>query len=189
MISALWGVGLVPLAELLWRFHAHRLGANPIEFVTHRTGDWALNFLVLTLCAAPLARLSGKSLWLKLRRPLGLLSFLYASLHFLTWFVLDHFFDFSEMWGDVLKRRFVTAGMAALLLMIPLAVTSTDGWIRRLGSRWGKLHRLVYPCAILAVTHYYWLVKKDERWPLRYAAAVVLLLGYRAWTLRPRPKI
>src|SRR5262245_42100089 len=103
----IWAVGLVPFAELLWRYHERRLGANPIEFVTHKTGDWALNFLILTLCATPVARLTGKGKWLKARRALGLISFFYVCCHFLTWFVLDHFFDFAEMGADILKRRFV----------------------------------------------------------------------------------
>lgn len=172
---------LAPLARLFWLGSHARLGANPVEFVTHQTGDWALNLLLATLCLSPLARLTKSPFWTRIRRAVALYGYLYACLHFSIWLVLDKDLDVAEMLADVGKRRFITAGFAALVLMTPLALTSTDGWIRRLGKRWGKLHRLVYPAAALAAIHYLWLVKADRRWPLTYLAALSALLGWRAW--------
>ena len=177
-------VCLAPLARLIWLGAHAGLTPNPVEFVTHRTGDWTLNLLLATLCLTPLARLTGAGFWTKARRAVGLSAFLYASLHFLTWLWLDKEFSLAEMLKDVVKRRFITAGFSALLLMTPLALTSTDAWMRRLGKRWGQLHRLIYPCAALGVIHYIWLVKRDLRWPLTYLAALAALLGWRAWCRR-----
>src|SRR5271168_3385043 len=165
------------------------LTANPIEFITHATGDWTLRFLIITLAITPLRKILGQPELVRFRRMLGLFAFFYACLHFSTYIVLDKFFDMSEIWKDVLKRRFITAGFAAFLLLIPLAVTSTAGWIRRLGGkRWQALHRLVYFSAILAVIHYYWLVKSAVIRPLTYGAIVALLLLFRfvLW-LKNRP--
>jgi methionine sulfoxide reductase heme-binding subunit len=171
---------LVPALLLAWKAFAGDLGANPIEFVTHWTGDWTIRFLCITLSVTPLRKLLGLPELIRFRRMLGLFAFFYASLHFLTWFVLDKFFDWSEIAKDVVKRPFITAGFTAFMLLIPLAVTSTKGWIRRLGGkRWQKLHRLVYVSACAGVVHYYWLVKSDIRLPLLYGAIVTILLGYR----------
>ena len=159
-------------------------GANPIEFITHATGDWTIRFLVITLAITPLRKILRLPQLIRFRRMLGLFAFFYAFLHFSTWIGLDKFFDWSEMWKDVLKRRFITVGFTAFVLMIPLAITSTAGMIRRLGGkRWQMLHRAIYVSAILGVIHYYWLVKSDVRKPLLYASLVAILLAYRlgAW--------
>jgi len=172
-------VALVPAAALLWDLYRDALGANPIEEITHRTGEWALRLLVVTLAVTPLRRLTGWNGLAPYRRIFGLLAFFYATLHFSTFVVLDHFFDWQRIIADVGKRRYVTAGFAAFVLLVPLAITSTRGWVRRLGKRWARLHRLVYPAALLAVVHYYWLVKSDVRGPLAYGAVVALLLAAR----------
>lgn len=179
----------VPLGVLLWDAFHNGLagfpnnmdfGANPIEFITHRTGDWTIRFIVLTLAITPLRQILRLPQLVRFRRMLGLFAFFYACLHFATWIGLDKFFDWTEMWKDVVKRRFITVGFAAFVLMIPLALTSTAGMIRRLGGkRWRTLHRLIYLTAILGVIHYYWLVKSDERKPLLYAALVAVLLFWR----------
>ena len=159
-----FAVCLVPLAALVGRALQGELGANPIEFITHATGDWTLRFLVITLAVTPLRKLLRLPQLIRFRRMLGLFAFFYAFLHFSTWIVLDQFFDWRGMLKDVEKRPFITVGFTAFALMIPLAVTSTAGWIRRLGGRrWQWLHRLIYASAILGVIHYYWLVKSDER--------------------------
>jgi sulfoxide reductase heme-binding subunit YedZ len=171
---------LCPLFLLGWRALHNGLGANPIEFITHFTGDWTLHFLLITLAITPLRKLLGLPDLIRFRRMLGLFAFFYGSLHFLTYIWLDKFFDLSEIGKDVVKRPFITAGFLAFVLMVPLAITSTRGWIRRLGgARWQMLHRLVYGSAVAGVVHYYWLVKSDVRWPLAYAAAVGVLLLYR----------
>ena len=172
---------LAPLAWLALRAYRHGLGANPLEFVTHATGDWTIRFLVITLAVTPLRRLLGFPQLIGLRRMLGLFAFFYGGLHLLTYVWFDKFFDVHEMVKDVAKRPFITAGFTALMLMVPLAVTSTAGWIRRLGGRrWQALHRLVYASAVAAVVHYYWLVKSDVRLPLFYGTLVAILLGSRA---------
>jgi sulfoxide reductase heme-binding subunit YedZ len=179
----------VPLGVLLWDAFHNGLagfpdnmdfGANPIEFITHRTGDWTIRFLILTLAITPLRQILRQPQLIRFRRILGLFAFFYGSLHFATWIGLDKNFDWTEMWKDVLKRRFITVGFTALVLMIPLALTSTAGMIRRLGGkRWRAVHRLIYVSAVLGVTHYYWLVKSDVRKPLMYAAFVAVLLAWR----------
>ncbi len=172
---------LAPLVSLAWRGVRQELGANPIEYITHATGDWTLRFLVITLSVTPARKLSNLPQLIRFRRMLGLFAFFYGCLHFSTYIWLDKFFDVSEMIKDVIKRPFITAGFAGFALMIPLAVTSTAGWIRRLGGKaWQRLHRLVYASAAAGVIHYYWLVKSDVRKPVMYGAAVALLLGYRA---------
>ena len=184
---------LVPVGLVGWRALHGDLTANPIEFITHATGDWTLRFLLITLAITPLRMLLRLPELTRFRRMLGLFAFFYACLHFSTWLVLDKFFDMSEIWKDVLKRRFITVGFAAFLLLIPLALTSTAGWIRRLGGkRWQALHRLIYPSAALGVIHYYWLVKSAVIRPLTYAAILAVLLLYRliAWLAnrrRPTP--
>jgi sulfoxide reductase heme-binding subunit YedZ len=175
----LFAVCLVPLVQLLYKGWTDDLTANPIEFITHFTGDWVLIFLLATLSITPLRKLSGWNGLIRFRRMLGLFAFFYAGLHFATYMVLDHFFDFQAIGKDILKRPYVTAGFTAFVLLIPLAVTSTAGMIRRLGKRWQQLHRLVYVAAIAGVIHFYWLVKADIRRPLQYATVLALLLGYR----------
>ena len=171
---------LMPLIWIGWRTSQGNLTANPIEFITHFTGDWTIRFIVLTLAISPLRRLFGLPYLLRFRRLLGLFAFFYGSLHFLTWFWLDKYFDFREIAEDVVKRRFITVGFLGVLLMLPLAITSTKGWVRRLGPvRWQRLHRLVYVTATAGVVHYYWLVKSDVRWPLFYGVVVGLLLTSR----------
>jgi methionine sulfoxide reductase heme-binding subunit len=165
------------------------LGANPIEFITHATGDWTLRFLVITLAISPLRKILQVPQLIRFRRMLGLFAFFYACLHFSTWIGLDKFFDWREMWKDVLKRPFITVGFAAFILLLPLAITSTSGWIRRLGGkRWQLLHRAIYVSAILGVIHYDWLVKSDTRKPLEYAVIVGALLAWRLgdWIYRKR---
>lgn len=170
---------LLPAASLLWGAAAGRLGANPIEAITHGTGEWTLRLLLVTLTMTPLARLSGQSWPMGLRRMFGLFAFFYAVLHLMTYLWLDQFFRWGEIVTDVMDRPFITAGMSAFLLLVPLAATSTRGMMRRLGRRWKTLHRLVYPAAVLAVLHFVWLVKADLQRPLVYAAILAVLLGYR----------
>jgi sulfoxide reductase heme-binding subunit YedZ len=171
---------LAPLANLAWRgFHAE-LGANPIEAITHSTGTCTLVFLLITLSVTPLRKLTRQYWLINLRRMFGLFAFFYGCLHLTTYVWLDKFFDVHEMLADIAKRRFITAGLAGFVLMIPLALTSTKGWIRRLGGkRWQALHRLIYLSAAAGVIHYIWLVKADLRSPLRYAFVLLVLLGYR----------
>ena len=174
-------IGTLPAASLAVSALTDGLGANPVERVTHVTGDWALRFLLLSLAVTPLRRLFGWNWAAPLRRTLGLTAFGYACLHYLIYLGLEHFFDWQLIVEDVLKRRYVWAGFAAFLCLVSLAVTSTRAMIRRLGRRWVSLHRLVYLAAALAVVHFLWLVKSDLREPLIYAAALTLLLGLRLW--------
>lgn len=172
---------LMPLACLLWRVSANDLTANPVEFITHFTGDWTLRFLLITLAVTPLRELLRQPQLIRFRRLLGLFAFFYGLLHLTTWVWLSSDFDVSAMWQDVVKRRFITSGMIALLLMTPLAVTSTAGWVRRLGyARWQRLHRLIYLSAVVGVIHYYWGVKSDIRMPVLYGVILAALLLYRA---------
>lgn len=171
---------LVPLCRLLWRAFQHHLTANPIEFITHQTGQWTLIFVVITLAVTPARKILRLPELIRFRRMLGLFAFFYAFLHFSTWIGLDKFFDWTEMLHDVRKRPFITAGFTGFALMIPLALTSTAGWIRRLGGRrWRALHRLIYVTAVAGVVHYYWLVKSDVRKPVFYGTLVALLLALR----------
>ncbi|MFY9530011.1 MAG: protein-methionine-sulfoxide reductase heme-binding subunit MsrQ [Candidatus Acidiferrales bacterium] len=183
---------LVPLGVLVWQALHGDLTANPIEFITHTTGDWTLRFLVITLAITPMRKILHLPQLIRFRRMMGLFAFFYVCLHFSTWIGLDKFFDFAEMWKDVQKRRFITVGFTGFVLMIPLAITSTAGWIRRLGGRrWQLLHRAVYLSAVTGVIHYYWLVKSDVRRPLRYALIVGLLLAWRlgAWLYGRRQRV
>jgi len=171
---------LGPVAELAWRALHNDLTANPIEFITHLTGDWTLRFVVITLAVTPARKLLHLPELIRFRRMLGLFAFFYGLLHFSTWIGLDKFFDWAEMLHDVRKRPFITAGFTGFVLMIPLALTSTAGWIRRLGGkRWLALHRLIYVTAVAGVVHYYWLVKSDVRKPLFYGMLVGLLFALR----------
>lgn len=178
---------LLPAALLVVRGLQNDLGANPIEFITHATGDWTLRFLLITLAITPLRRILNLPDLIRFRRMLGLWAFTYGCLHLTTWLWLDKFFDLHEMWADVVKRKFITAGMTGFVLLIPLAITSTAGWIRRLGGRnWQRLHRLIYVSAAAGVIHYYWLVKSDIRLPALYGAILALLLGWRLVDARRR---
>jgi sulfoxide reductase heme-binding subunit YedZ len=176
-------LALLPLARIAVLGLRDRLGANPVEFVIHSTGTWALVLLLLTLTMTPLRRVTGMKWPLALRRMLGLFSFFYAVLHVLAYVGLDQWFDWSSILKDVAKHRYVLVGLAGFLLLIPLAVTSTSGMMRRLGRHWQRLHRLVYVAGGLGVVHYLWLVKKDITPPLIYGAVLVVLLAAR---LRPR---
>ena len=178
--AVVFALCLMPLAALLQRVVQGRLGANPIEFVTHATGDWTIRFLVITLAITPARKTLRLPQLIRFRRMLGLFAFFYAFLHFSIWIGVDKFFDWTEMWKDVQKRRFITLGLTGFVLLIPLAITSTAGWIRRLGGkRWQMLHRAIYAAAIAGVIHYYWLVKSDVRKPLFYAWVVGILLAFR----------
>jgi sulfoxide reductase heme-binding subunit YedZ len=178
---------LVPLALLIANGLRGELGANPIEFITRATGDWTMRFLLITLSITPLRRLLAQPDLIRFRRMLGLFSFFYGVLHLITWIWLDKFFDLPEMWADVVKRRFITMGMLGFLLMVPLALTSTAGWIRRMGGKnWQRLHRLIYISAAAGVIHYYWLVKSDIRMPLLYGTILGVLLILRSVTSRLR---
>jgi sulfoxide reductase heme-binding subunit YedZ len=175
-------VGLAPFAALVVGAFTDDLGANPIEYITRETGSFALMFLIVTLAVTPLRRITGWHELIRIRRMLGLFAFVYATMHLLTWVVLDQFFAVSDMVEDVVKRPFITAGMATYLMLLPLAVTSNAAMIRRLGGRrWQRLHRLTYFAAIGAVVHFWWLVKADVSEPQRWAAVLTLLLGFRAW--------
>jgi methionine sulfoxide reductase heme-binding subunit len=171
---------LSPLGFLGARVVHGQLTANPVEFVQHFTGDWTLRFLLITLSITPLRKLSGLPDLIRFRRMLGLFAFSYVCLHFLTYLWPDQNFDLAGMWKDVAKRPFVTVGFTGFVLLIPLALTSTAGWIRRLGGkRWQALHRLIYVTALCGVVHYYWLVKSDHRLPLLYGAILAVLLLFR----------
>jgi sulfoxide reductase heme-binding subunit YedZ len=171
---------LLPLASLVWGGLHHGLTANPIEFITHATGDWTLRFIVFTLCITPFRRLLALPDLIRFRRMLGLFAFFYGCLHFTTYIWLDKFFDLKEVWKDIAKRPYITVGFLAFVLLIPLAITSTAGWIRRLGGRrWQMLHRAIYISAVAGVIHYYWQVKSAVLRPLAYGAIVAVLLLWR----------
>jgi sulfoxide reductase heme-binding subunit YedZ len=182
---------LAPAANLAWQGFHDGLGPNPIEAITHSTGTWTLTFLCVTLTMTPLRKLLHQNIFVRFRRMFGLFAFFYGCLHFTTYIWLDQFFDVHSMIKDVYKRPFITAGFTAFVLMIPLALTSTQGWIRRLGGKnWQRLHRLIYISAIAGVVHYIWLVKADERDPVRYAFVLAVLLSYRivVWLTERRRK-
>lgn len=170
---------LIPLARLIYLGFTGGLGANPIEFVTRSTGTWTLTGLMITLAVTPLRRLTGYNALIRYRRMLGVFTFFYASLHFTTYIWLDQFFSLTAIFKDIYKRPFITVGFGAFVLLIPLAVTSTNAMMRRLGKRWQQLHRLVYLIGALGVLHYVWLVKKDLTQPLIYGAVLLVLLAAR----------
>lgn len=180
---------LIPIAHLaysaIWNIDA--LGANPAEFITRSVGDWTLRFLLLTLAVTPVRKLLGWPWLARLRRMLGLYTFAYAVIHFCCYIAFDHVFEMAEIVKDVLDRPFITLGFIALLLLVPLAVTSTNRMVKRLGARrWIALHRLVYVIALLGVTHFWMMVKRDITEPVIYAIILTLLLGYRLWDARRR---
>jgi methionine sulfoxide reductase heme-binding subunit len=171
---------LGPASVLLWKGFHEQLGANPVDVITRSTGRWTLTFLLITLAVTPLRKLSSSPWVVRFRRMLGLFAFFYGSLHLMTYIWLDKFFDVHAMLHDIAKRKFITAGMTAWSLLLPLALTSTAGWIRRLGGkRWQRLHRLIYFSATAGVIHFIWLVKADLRRPLTYGAILATLLAYR----------
>lgn len=173
---------LVPLTLLLWDVYHHRVGANPLEFVTRTTGMLTLVFLLITLAVTPARKLSGLNWLVKFRRMLGLFAFFYGFLHLMTYLCFDRYFNLKSVPGDVASRPFIAVGMAAFFLMIPLAITSTNKWVKRLGGkRWGRLHKVVYLSGIAGALHYWMLVKSDTRLPLTFAFVLALLLGFRAF--------
>jgi len=173
-------VCLIPVALLGFSAYQGSLGANPLEVITHTTGDWTIRFLLITLAVTPLRQLAKQYWLIQFRRMLGLFAFFYGTLHLTTYLWFDKFFVWHDIWADVAKRKFITVGFLAFVLMIPLAVTSTKGMIRRLGKGWTQLHRLIYVSAIAGVIHYLWLVKADKSKPLFYGGILIVLLGYRA---------
>jgi len=183
--AALFALCLIPFVRLAWLAAHNGLGANPIEYITRSTGWWTLSLLLITLSVTPLRRLSGWNWLLRLRRMLGLFAFFYVSLHFTTYVWLDQFFDWKSMLKDIAKRPFITVGFTAFVLLIPLAATSTNAMVRRLGAkRWQRLHRAVYVTATLGVLHFWWLVKKDIREPLIFGTLLGLLFLIRLLYLR-----
>ena len=178
----LWILCLLPAARLVLEYRADGLGVNPIERLTHQTGRAALFILIATLAVTPIRRITRWNWIVQLRRPLGLFAFFYALLHFATYVVLDQFFAWQYIVEDIMERPYITVGFTALLLLVPLAITSTRGWIRRLGRNWQRLHMLIYPAAALGLLHFYWKLasKSDVRDALAYGAVLVLLLSTRA---------
>ncbi|MBL8667891.1 MAG: protein-methionine-sulfoxide reductase heme-binding subunit MsrQ [Rhodospirillales bacterium] len=180
---------LLPLAWLAWAAATGGLGVNPIEAVNRFLGDWALRFLLISLAVSPLREITGYAVLIRFRRMLGLFAFTYVALHLSSWIGLDQFFSWPHIWKDIVKRPFITVGMAAFLMLVPLAATSTAKMIKRLGARrWKRLHQLVYPAAALGSLHYFMMVKADIREPLIYAAILTVLLGWRLAT-RWRPAV
>lgn len=175
---------LMPFITLAWGAVYDTLGTNPVETMTHETGEWALRFLLVTLMVTPLRRLLNAPWLIRLRRMLGLYAFFYATLHFITYIWFDQYFDWMEILRDIPKRPFITVGFIAFVLLIPLALTSTNGMMRRLKKNWQRLHKLVYVVPVLGVLHFLWLVKADILEPMVYAAVLLLLLGYRAYHQR-----
>lgn len=180
-------LALTPLSILAWQFYdvwqtgSDALGADPVAEIEHRTGLWALRLLMITLAITPLRQLTGKPVLIRFRRMLGLYAFCYACLHLTAYLTLDLRGYWTQIFEEIVKRPYITVGFAAWLLLVPLAITSTQGWIRRLGRNWGKLHKAVYAVGVLAVLHFWWLVKSDIREPLLYASILAVLLGWRVW--------
>lgn len=191
----LFALALLPFGRLALFTYTDQLGANPVEFITRNTGAWTLYFLCMTLAVTPLRRLSKWNWLIKLRRMVGLFAFFYAALHFTTFLWFDHFFDVGEMLKDVVKRPFITVGFAAFVLLIPLAVTSTNGMVKRLGGkRWQWLHRLIYVIAPLGILHYWWMKagKNDFEQPIIFGSIVLVLLLLRifwAWQKRAKTRV
>ena len=183
---------LTPLAILAWQFWdvfktgSDALGADPVAEVEHRLGLWALRFLMLALAITPLRQLTGQAVFIRFRRMIGLYAFAYATLHFAAYLGLDLRGYWLQIFEEIVKRPYITIGFAAWLLLVPLAITSTQGWIRRLGRRWGQLHKLVYAIGVFAVLHFWWLVKSDIREPALYAGILAVLLGWRVWKWRQK---
>jgi methionine sulfoxide reductase heme-binding subunit len=178
---------LTPAAILAWQFYdvwqnnSDSLGADPVAEIEHRLGLWALRLLMVALAITPLRQLTGQPVLIRFRRMLGLYAFFYACLHFGAYLGLDLRGYWTQIFAEIVKRPYITVGFSAWLLLLPLAITSTKGWIKRLGRNWGRLHKLVYAVGLLAVLHFWWLVKSDIREPLLYASVLAVLLGWRAW--------
>ncbi len=170
---------LLPFVLLVLRLLTNDLGANPVEAFTRKSGEWGLRFLLITLAVTPLKQIIKQGWPMRYRRMLGLFVFFYVCMHLSSYIVLDQFFDWREIWADILKRPFITIGMTAFVLLIPLAVTSNKAMIKRLGRNWQRLHRLIYPISICAVLHFFWLVKADLYWPTVYAVILFILLAFR----------
>ncbi len=182
---------LLPLATLMmetFNIAGRGLGANPIEEILHRFGKWGLNFLLITLAVTPLRRISGQHWLVRFRRMLGLFALFYVSMHLLSYAILDQQLDLAAVAEDILERPYITLGMTAIVLLIPLGLTSTNAMMRRLGRRWQQLHYLIYPAATLGVWHFYWQVKQDVREPFIYATILAVLLGYRIWVRKRKPQ-
>jgi sulfoxide reductase heme-binding subunit YedZ len=179
---------LLPLAYIAWKFQQNKLGVNPIRELEIETGLWTLRLLAVTLAITPVRRAFNWNWLVKYRRMLGLFTFFYATVHLSMWAGVDFFFAWSDMWDEIVKHRYILVGMLTWLILLPLAITSTKGWVRRLGKRWTKLHRLVYVAAITGTIHYLWSVKKDTFFPVVYLAVFALLLGYRVIAARQRSR-
>jgi sulfoxide reductase heme-binding subunit YedZ len=179
-------VALIPLAWIAWAFFHDELGANPIRELEIQTGLWTLRFLAITLAITPARKVFGWNWLVKYRRMLGLFTFFYATVHLSMWSFVDWFFAWGDMWHEIVKHKYILIGMLTWLIMVPLAITSTKGWVRRLGKRWTKLHRLVYAAAITGTIHYLWAVKKDTFFPVVYLATFAMLLAFRVIFARRR---
>lgn len=186
--AVLFLVCLVPLGILIQEAFTGGLGSNPTQFMEHATGDWTLRFVAITLCITPLRKLVKQPLLIRFRRMLGLFAFFYGCCHFAIYLTFDQVFDLHGIWADIAKRRYITVGFTGFVLMIPLAITSTAGWIRRMGGkRWALLHRAIYLTAVAGVIHFLWLVKSDIHVPLEYAAVIAILLGWRVYDHYSKP--
>lgn len=174
-----WALGVFPAALLAWRVTHAGLGANPVEFIEHFLGDWSLRLLLVTLAMTPLRMLTGAPEPIRIRRLLGLWAFFYLCAHFAAYLVFDLGFSLPQLGADLVKRTYITLGFAGWLLLLPLAITSTNGWQRQLKRRWKQIHRLIYPAALLGAIHYVWLVKADTRTPLVYLGILIALLAFR----------
>jgi sulfoxide reductase heme-binding subunit YedZ len=174
-----WSLGLWPAAELAWRIAHAQLGANPVEFIEHHTGLWALRLLLLSLAMTPLRRIGGRIEFVQVRRLFGLWAYAWACVHFATYLVFDLQGSPAQLAEDIVKRAYITVGFAAWLMLLPLAITSTKGWQRRLKRNWKHLHRLIYPAAVCGGVHFLWLVKSDIREPAMYLGIATVLLLLR----------